>query len=168
MPTLIQRSTGASLGHAALITAMLQVGGTVGAIVVGRLMDALDPHRVLGAVYACGAALIALISMTTATPWLMGLAVFGAGFCVSGGQVGANALSAAFYPTAYRATGVSWANGIGRGGSIVGSLLGGGMLALGWQVSTVYALVGIPAIVAGAALLVLSANERRRQTGSRS
>jgi len=162
MPTLIQRSTGASLSHAALIAAMLQVGGTIGAIVVGRLMDALNPHHVLGAAYAVGAAFILLISMTTAMPWLMGLAVFGAGFCVSGGQVGANALSAAFYPTSYRATGVSWANAIGRSGSIVGSLLGGWMLALGWGVTTVYALVAIPALVAAAALLILGANERRR------
>jgi AAHS family 4-hydroxybenzoate transporter-like MFS transporter len=160
MPTLIQRSTGASLSHAALIRAMLQVGGTVGAIVVGRMMDALSPHYVLGAVYAGGAVFILLISMTAATPWLMGLAVFGAGFCVSGGQVGANALSAAFYPTPYRATGVSWANGIGRSGSIVGSLLGGGMLAVGWQVTTVYALVAIPAIIAGAALLILGVIRR--------
>ena len=114
----------------------------------------------LGAVYACGAAFIVLISLTTAMPWLMGLAVFGAGFCVSGGQVGANALSAAFYPTSYRATGVSWANGIGRSGSIVGSLLGGWMLALGWEVTTVYALVAIPALVAAAALLLLGAPER--------
>jgi AAHS family 4-hydroxybenzoate transporter-like MFS transporter len=163
MPTLIQRSTGASLSHAALIAAMLQVGGTIGAIVVGRLMDRLNPHHVLGAVYACGAAFILAISMSTATPWLMGLAVFGAGFCVSGGQVGANALSAAFYPTPYRATGVSWANGIGRAGSIVGSLLGGWMLALGWGVTTVYALVAIPALVSAAALLILGANERRRR-----
>jgi MFS transporter, AAHS family, 4-hydroxybenzoate transporter len=155
MPTLIQRSTGASLSRAALVTAMLQIGGTVGAIVVGRMMDALNPHRVLGAVYAAGAAFVVMISMTTRSPWLMGLAVFGAGFCVSGGQVGANALSAAFYPTPYRATGVSWANGIGRGGSILGSLLGGGMLALGWEVTTVYALVAIPAMVSGAALLTL-------------
>lgn len=159
MPTLIQR-TGASLSHAALITAMLQIGGTVGAIVVGRMMDAFNPHNVLGAVYAAGAAFIVLISMTTATPWLMGLAVFGAGFCVSGGQVGGNALSAAFYPTPYRATGVSWANGIGRSGSIVGSLLGGGMLALGWEVTTVYALVAIPAIISGAALLALGVVRR--------
>src|SRR4030095_16308907 len=72
MPTLIQR-TGRSLSHAALITAMLQVGGTVGAIVVGRMMDAFNPHYVLGAVYAAGAVFIVLISMTTATPWLMGL-----------------------------------------------------------------------------------------------
>ena len=103
--------------------------------------------------------------MATATPWLMGVAVFGAGFCFSGGQVGANALSAAFYPTAYRATGVSWANGIGRSGSIVGSLLGGGMLALGWEVTTVYALVSIPAMTAGAALLALGLVRRDPVSG---
>jgi MFS transporter, AAHS family, 4-hydroxybenzoate transporter len=160
MPTLVQRSTGASLGHAALVTAMLQIGGTAGAIAVGRLMDAFDPHRVLGAVYVAGAACIVAISRSAADPWLMAAAVFGAGFCVSGGQVGANALSAEFYPTAYRATGVAWANGVGRGGSIVGSLLGGGMLALGWQVQTVYALVALPALVAGGALLVLGVIRR--------
>jgi AAHS family 4-hydroxybenzoate transporter-like MFS transporter len=154
MPTLI-RSTGASLAHAALITAMLQIGGTAGAIVVGRLMDAMNPHRVLAAVYAAGAAFIVLISVTTAAPWWMGAAVFGAGFCVSGGQVGANALSAVFYPTAYRATGVAWANGVGRGGSIAGSLLGGVLLAAGSRVTTVYALVAVPAIVSAIALLAL-------------
>ena len=47
-------------------------------------------------------------------------------------------------------------------GSIVGSLLGGGMLALGWEVTTVYALVAIPALVVAAALLILGAAERRR------
>ena len=159
MPTLIQR-TGASLSHAALITAMLQIGGTIGAVVVGRLMDRFDPHHVLAGIYAAGAACILAISRTAATPWLMAAAVFGAGFCISGGQVGGNALSAAFYPTPYRATGVSWANGIGRSGSIVGSLLGGGMLALGWNVTTVYALVAIPAVVSGAALLALGFTRR--------
>jgi AAHS family 4-hydroxybenzoate transporter-like MFS transporter len=160
MPTLIQRSTGASLGHAALITAMLQIGGTAGAIFVGRLMDAFDPHYVLGAVYLAGAGCIVAISLSTANPWLMAGAVFGAGFCVSGGQVGANALSAEFYPTPYRATGVAWANGIGRSGSIVGSLLGGGMLAMGLEVTTVYALVAIPAVISAVALLTLGVIRR--------
>lgn len=160
MPTLIQRSGTLSLSRAALITAMLQVGGTVGAIVVGRLMDAVNPHYVLGVAYAAGAAFIVMISMTTGNPWLMAVAVFGAGFCVSGGQIGANALSAAFYPTPYRATGVAWANGVGRSGSIVGSLLGGGMLALGWEVTTVYALVAIPAAISGVALAMLGVVSR--------
>jgi AAHS family 4-hydroxybenzoate transporter-like MFS transporter len=154
MPTLI-RSTGASLSHAALITAMLQIGGTAGAIVVGRLMDAMNPYRVLGAVYAAGAAFIVAISVAAAAPWWMGAAVFGAGFCVSGGQVGANALSAAFYPTPYRATGVAWANGVGRIGSIAGSVFGGVLLAIGSRVTTVYALVAVPALVSAMALLAL-------------
>ena len=45
------------------------------------------------------------------------------GRCVSGGEVGATALSGADYRTASRATGVSWANGVGRIGSVLGWIL---------------------------------------------
>ena len=63
-----------------------------------------------------------------------------------GGQVGANALSAAYYPTASRATGVSWANGVGRIGSVPGSMLGGFMLSLGWGLPTVFGIRGDPRV----------------------
>ena len=69
--------------------------------------------------------------------------------------MGANALSAGFYPTPYRATGVSWANGVGRAGAVVGSLLGGVLLGLGWPATTVYALVAIPAAISALALATL-------------
>lgn len=154
LPTLI-RSTGASLETAALVTAMFQVGGTLGAIVLGWLMDRFNPHHVLGVSYATAGLFIALVGSVTASPWLVALAVFGAGFCVSGSQVGANALSAAYYPTASRATGVSWANAVGRGGSVLGSMLGGAMLSFGWGLPTVFAAVAIPAFVAGASMLAM-------------
>jgi len=163
MPTLLQQATGASLADAAFIGAMFQLGGTLGAIVVGRLMDRLDPARVLFGIYLSGAACIVLISLSTHTRWLMAAAVFAAGAAISGGQVGANALSAAFYPTPYRATGVAWANGIGRSGSILGSLLGGILLGFGWLATTVYALVAIPAAIAAVALLALGAVLRREE-----
>ena len=51
LPTLIN-SSGVSLKTASLITAMFQVGGTVGAVAIGRMMDKLNPHRVLGIAYA--------------------------------------------------------------------------------------------------------------------
>jgi AAHS family 4-hydroxybenzoate transporter-like MFS transporter len=156
MPTLIQRS-GLSLRGASLITATFQLGGTAGAIVLGRLMDAFNPHRVLGFAYLAAAGFVSVIGAVTEWPWLMAAAVFGAGFCVSGGQTGANALTAAFYPTSCRTTGVSWALGVGRSGSIVGSLMGGAMLAQGWGLGTVYTLVAIPVIVSGTALLTLGA-----------
>ena len=164
MPTLIQQS-GASLANAARMAAMFQIGGTLGAILVGRLMDRFEPHGVLCGIYLGGAASVILISLTTTTPALMMCAVFAAGLCVSGGQVGANALSAAFYPTSYRATGVSWANGIGRSGSIVGSLLGGIPLGLGWGPTTVYALVAIPVIISALALATLGVVRRRQLRG---
>ena len=151
MPTLIQRA-GLSLRGASLITATFQLGGTAGAIVLGRLMDRLSPHRVLAAAYLIAGAFIVFMGLTAETPGLMAMAVFGAGFCVSGGQVGANALAAGFYPTACRTTGVSWALGIGRVGSIVGSLMGGALLAQGWGMGTVYGLVAIPAVLAALAI----------------
>ncbi|NML31938.1 MFS transporter [Paraburkholderia antibiotica] len=154
LPMLL-RSTGVSLQTAALVTAMFQVGGTLGAIVLGWLMDRINPHYVLAISYALAGVFTAAIGTLTATPWLAALAVFGAGFCVSGSQVGANALSAAFYPTDCRATGVSWANGIGRIGSVVGSLSGGAMLAAGMTMPSLFLVVGVPAVFAGMSMLAL-------------
>ena len=65
MPTLLQQASGASLADAAAIGAMYQVGGTLGAILVGRLMDHFEPHGVLFAGYLTGAACIVLISLST-------------------------------------------------------------------------------------------------------
>lgn len=166
MPTLIQQASGASLANAAWMSSMFQAGGTLGAIVVGRLMDRFEPHRVLCGIYLTGAASVVMISLSTTTPGLMTCFVFAAGLCVSGGQVGANALSAAFYPTPYRATGVSWANGVGRSGSVVGSLLGGVLLGFGWPARTVYALVAIPAVISASAFVALRAL-RKASNGKR-
>jgi len=154
LPTLIH-SSGVSLKTASLITAMFQVGGTIGAVAIGRMMDRLDPHHVLGVAYASAGIFVFLIGHAQAMPWLMVVAVFGAGFCVSGSQVGANALSAAYYPTASRATGVSWANGVGRIGSVLGSMVGGFMLSLGWGLPTVFAIVAVPAFIAGLSIFVM-------------
>ena len=161
MPTLIQRS-GLSLRGASMITATFQIGGTLGAIALGRLMDRFNPHRTLAIAYLVAAVFVVLTGATASMPWLMAAAVFGAGFCVSGSQVGANALAAAYYPTACRATGVSWALGVGRSGSIVGSLLGGTLLSQGWALEIVYGVVAIPALISALAMLVLGWLEAER------
>lgn len=159
LPTLIA-STGMTLKDASLVTAMFQVGGTVGAIALGQLMDRFEPQWVLGITYALAAGFTAMIGRSTGDTMMLVAAVFGAGFCVSGAQVGANALAAGFYPTASRATGVSWASGIGRIGSVLGSMAGGWMLALGLGLPTVFAIVGVPALIAGASLLLMGRVEQ--------
>jgi AAHS family 4-hydroxybenzoate transporter-like MFS transporter len=82
-------------------------------------------------------------------------AIFAAGFCIIGGQIAANALTATYYPTAIRSTGMGWALGVGRVGSIVGPLVGGAMLAARAGVDTLFTVAAIPALIAAAAALAL-------------
>jgi AAHS family 4-hydroxybenzoate transporter-like MFS transporter len=84
------------------------------------------------------------------------LAIFVAGFCVIGGQIAANALTAAFYPTAVRATGVGWALGIGRVGSIIGPLVGGILLSMKWNAADVFMTAAGAALCAALAAFALS------------
>jgi AAHS family 4-hydroxybenzoate transporter-like MFS transporter len=151
LPTLL-KTAGQSQQSAALIALMLPIGSTVGAFAIGYLMDRFGAHATLAGSYTLAAAFIVLLGLSTATPWLLVLAVFGAGLGTGGSQIGINALSASFYPTASRATGVSWANAVGRTGSLVGSMVGGYLLNIGWSLGTVFAVAAVPALVAALAI----------------
>jgi AAHS family 4-hydroxybenzoate transporter-like MFS transporter len=154
LPTLF-KDAGFPIAKAALVSAMYQVGGTVGAIVIGRLMDRFNPYRVLGFSYLCAIAFIALIGFRYSNLLLLNLGVAGVGFCISGSQIGANALAAAFYPTSNRVTGVSWALGIGRCGAILGSLMGGALLGAGLGFSAIILLLAIPALLASLSVFAM-------------
>jgi AAHS family 4-hydroxybenzoate transporter-like MFS transporter len=86
---------------------------------------------------------------------------FFAGAGVIGGQTGANALAASFYPTYIRSTGVGWALGIGRIGSIVGPVFGGIMLSLHLPLTTVFLAAAIPSLIGSTAIFLMG----RAQTG---
>lgn len=159
LPLLIT-TAGFSLKHASLMAATLATGGTVGAILIGRLMDRFDPHRVLAVAYLLAGGFVVLLGSATAQPWLLVFAIFGAGFGVAGAQVGVNALAAAYYPTASRATGVSWANAVGRTGSVLGSMVGGVLLSLGWDLAMVFTVAAIPAFLAALAMFAKGATRR--------
>jgi AAHS family 4-hydroxybenzoate transporter-like MFS transporter len=151
LPLLIT-TAGFSMKNASLMAATLATGGTLGAVVIGRLMDRFDPHGVLAIAYLIAGGFVMLLGSATAAPALLVFAIFGAGFGVAGAQVGVNALAAACYPTASRATGVSWANAVGRTGSVLGSMVGGFLLSLGWDLSTVFTVAAVPALLAAVAM----------------
>lgn len=165
LPTLL-RSTGASLETAALVTAMFQVGGTIGAIALGWLMDRWNPPYVLATTYIAAGVFIASIGSLVGASWFVAAIVFCAGFCVSGSQVAITAFAASFYPTSCRATGVSWANGIGRIGSIVGSIMGGIMLGAGLGISTLFLIVAVPPAICCISMFALGRWRAKMQTPS--
>src|SRR3954453_4368831 len=118
---------GASISSAAVIGSMLQVGGVVGTFALGSVIDRFS-FRALALVYFAAVFAVGAIGQLGHSVIFVTTAIFAAGFCIVGGQIAANALAATFYPTSVRATGVGWALGIGRVGSIVGPLVGGALL----------------------------------------
>lgn len=151
LPTLL-KSAGQTQQAAVLISLMLPLGSTVGALGIGFLMDRIGPHVTLTGSYTLAALFIALLGHSTGSFWLLVLTVFGVGIGTGGSNIGLNALSAAFYPTASRATGVSWANAVGRTGSLVGSVLGGYLLNNGWELGAVFGAACVPALIAAIAI----------------
>ncbi|WP_321881799.1 MFS transporter [Paraburkholderia bannensis] len=154
LPTIITHS-GGSMRAAALTTALWSVGGTTGGLIIGRIMDGSQPTRVLGMAYLFACAAICVVGQAYATPLLAAPFVFVAGMCISGTQVGINGLAATLYPTAMRATGVAWATGIGRFGSMLGSAVGGYLLSSGLSYSVLFAIVAMPAVVAAACMFAM-------------
>jgi AAHS family 4-hydroxybenzoate transporter-like MFS transporter len=154
LPTVLN-DLGASVSAAAIIGSMLQVGGIVGCFTLGSIIDRFS-FRALALVYFIAVFAVAAIGQFGHSAVLVTLAIFVAGFCVVGGQIAANALAAGYYPTAVRATGVGWALGIGRVGSIVGPLVGGILLTMKWSAAEVFMTAAGAALCAALAALFLS------------
>lgn len=106
--------------------------------------------------YAAAAALVAGIGFAaTVSATVLMLTIFAAGFFVIGSQYCMNALAANYYPTALRSTGVGWALGIGRVGSIIGPVVGGLMIALGWTTDQLFTATAMPAVLASLAVFLI-------------
>lgn len=154
LPTVLN-DLGASISVAALVGAMFQVGGVLGTFVLGSVIDRFS-FRALALVYFVGVFAVGGIGQLGHSAALVAIVIFVAGFCIVGGQIAANALAAGFYPTSVRATGVGWALGIGRVGSIVGPSVGGVVLSLNWGVGEVFVTAAAAALCAALAAFSLS------------
>jgi AAHS family 4-hydroxybenzoate transporter-like MFS transporter len=147
-PTLL---TAAKLppATAAFAGAVLQVGGTVGAL---SLCWWLQRHRFLAiaVMFALAVPVVGAIGFAGLTSQgALLTATFFAGFLVLGVQSGLNVVGAMIYPTSLRANGSGWELGIGRVGSIVGPLVGA--LFVGLPVQHLYMWSALP-FAAGAVI----------------
>ena len=152
---VVMNDLGASFSAAAVIGSMFQVGGVLGTFVLGSIIDRFS-FRALALVYFVAVFAVGAIGQLGHSAALVTIAIFVAGFCIVGGQIAANALAAGFYPTSVRATGVGWALGIGRVGSIIGPLVGGVLLSMKWSAGEVFVGVALAALCAAMAAFALS------------
>lgn len=154
LPTLA-RSSGLAEQASVLTGVAMTAGGLLGTLAMGWLLERFRIESVMSINYAAAGVFIALLAWVAGDRLLMGLMAVGTGFCIVGGQTGANALIAYRHPTYIRATALAWALGSGRIASILGPLGAGWIISLGWSSRATFLLAVLPAIAASAAILRL-------------
>jgi len=161
LPTIVS-GAGMPASRSVLLGTTLQVGGVIGTLVLGPLIDRAGFSRVLVPLFLMAAATIALIGQPGLTPAALFLVVLGSGFGIVGAQPALNALAASYYPTSLRSTGVGWALGVGRIGAIVGPVLGGALIGLNWSNQSLFHTVAIPAVISALLLLAIGRDADHR------
>jgi MFS transporter, AAHS family, 4-hydroxybenzoate transporter len=166
LPSVLQQA-GMPIERAIIATVVLNAGGIVGGLALGRVVDRRGPFAVLTGAYAAAALFVAAIGVggLGMIAALMST-IFVAGFFVIGSQFCMNALAAGFYPTAVRSTGVGWALGIGRIGSIVGPVVGGLVISLGWSTEQLFVAAAAPAVAAAIAVFLIGQQFGKREQPS--
>jgi AAHS family 4-hydroxybenzoate transporter-like MFS transporter len=164
VPTVV-REAGYTNSQGVWVGTILQTGGTIGTLLFAWMIPRLGFVPVLATSFALGSVVLALIGWSLPMLALLMLTVFVAGWCSIGAQPGLNALSATFYPTHLRSTGIGWALGFARFGGVVGPLVTGELMRRQWTPDQLFLVAGLPPIVACLGVLALSIILKRQPAG---
>ena len=161
MPTLLS-AAGIEQQVAIFATSLATLGCVIGQVALGVLVDRRNKdYRVLVVAFGIGAVLFALLTGVVANLWLMLLVVFLIGFTAIGSQAAVNTVTSAMYPVSARSTGLGWAYGLGRLGSVAGPALGGMLISAGVNATKIFLMLVVPALLAAAALAGVPRSLRR-------
>jgi MFS transporter, AAHS family, 4-hydroxybenzoate transporter len=144
---LIFEGSGLTAKQSGIATSLYHSGGTIGGLLVSLALGRFG-FTVIALLFLCATLAIAAIGFPGLSYMAMVSIVALSGFCTLGAQFGNNAASGLLYPTAARSSGVGWALGIGRFGSIAGPLVGGLLIGLRVPARQLFVFAAIP-MVAG-------------------
>lgn len=139
---------GLSAADSLFAGAIFNVGGIIGTTSIGWLAVRRDIGWLIRSYMLAGAVLLVVFSQPMPLVAVLGVAV-GMGLAVQGGFSGFYSLAAKIYPTEVRSSGIGWAIGIGRGGSVIGPLLGGFLLGQELPLWIVFLCFAIPLAISG-------------------
>jgi AAHS family 4-hydroxybenzoate transporter-like MFS transporter len=150
LPTLLEQA-GWSMAAALQGAVLIQGGGVIGGLFMARFLDRGATRAALVTGFCLSAACLLLFMVVPGgAAWVALLLLLGAG--VSGSQLSLNALSAAYYPPAIKATGVAWALLIGGSGSILAPIAGAWMLDQHLSTIAILGLLAIPSLICALAV----------------
>lgn len=164
-PTLLSMS-GLAPAQIGWIMAASNGGAVLGALVIGLLLQRNSPYRVLAATLVAGGLCFTLFGLALPSFGLVSLLQGVVQLLVGGSASGAVAVAAMLYPTSVRSTGIGWATGFGRLGSLFGPLAAGALVTAHVTAGVVYAALGAGGIGAALFMLILGREQQRRGAAS--
>lgn len=159
LPSLLTRS-GYTTSEAAFTTSLVNFGGLFGGIAAGFLLARFGLKWLL-ICYVITCSTIALLPLSFHTDMLPIMNVV-IGICMIGGYVSNNIVASAVYPVHLRASGVGWAQGIGRSGSVVSPLLVSLALSLNAPNAVILLIAAVFPFLSGLAVFLLMRRLRAR------
>jgi MFS transporter, AAHS family, 4-hydroxybenzoate transporter len=160
LPTLA-RENGNPVEVSLFASALFSLGGLVGSLMLGPISERLGPHLTLAMSYVLVAIISAVLSTSGTNVVLLYSASFLVGIVAFGTWSALTALITKYYPPEIRATGVGYASGIGRCGSMLSPWVVGIALASGWKAPQILLLPIIPALIGACCVTAVSLLRRR-------
>jgi MFS transporter, AAHS family, 4-hydroxybenzoate transporter len=162
LPTLLVQD-GWTLAAASRVMAVMAIGSVSGSYIVSMLADRGRIALGFGGAYLIAAAALAICATNPDSIWIwVGLLIM-IGFGAVGSMLTLGPLASTLYPAEARSTGVGWANGFGRAGSLFGPL------ALAWLINQklpptqVIGVLMIPMLICMLLMLVLAGVVRAKR-----
>ena len=161
LPTYFQELGGLPIQEFAKYMMIGFLGGALGTLTIGRLMDRLNPYTLIAAFFLVDALALASLGYLPAgtAAFVLGLVLWN--FCQVGGQTGINTLATLGYPPEMRSSGIGWAGALGRIGGIIFPLVGGLALGATLALQSIMLLIAVPAVIVALLILLLGRVERR-------
>jgi AAHS family 4-hydroxybenzoate transporter-like MFS transporter len=149
-------NAGLSMELAIYSGTIFNLGAIVGIPVQGYFSSRFGLKKSIGTLLLITAVLLGIFGLFSGSNLIL-VVLFFLGFGVQGSFVGLYAVAARMYPTAFRSTGVGWAIGMGRLGGIIGPVLGGLLVGLGFGMAQSFIFFALPSFIAGLITLKISA-----------
>jgi MFS transporter, AAHS family, 4-hydroxybenzoate transporter len=166
MPSLLQATSLPKSAGIMSIT-MFSLGGVLGSLAEGPLMNRFRPALILLVEFTVFALLVGVLASVPLSFGLVAIITFGLGLSIQAAQAGLIIFAVTLYPTAIRSTGAGWSVAVGIVGSIIGPLLGGFAMLAGWNAQQIFVAGALPALCAAAAVAVIVwVDGRQRRSGN--
>ena len=163
-PTLLRKG-GATPQQYSIAFAALNLGSVIATLLIGRLMDKVNPFNILKVAFVLAFISVVVFGLfSTSSLLVVSIICVVMGFFVIGGNSGLMGLATVSYPSDIRGSGIGWAYGVGKIGSLLAPAAGGFMLSQHWSVSQICNTNALAALFVAVIVMILHSHIKSRKT----